>query len=83
MPECSLVPKSYSLLPLFFVALLNSISTYLLNYIFYHSSIIYYIYCWFSYYLWSIALPTKDELLIYDLSQDEQINVSPAVLTTS
>ena len=32
MPECSLVPKSYSLFPLLFVALLNSIPTYLLNF---------------------------------------------------
>ena len=52
-------------------------------YYIYDNNIIYYIYCWFSYYLWSIALPTKAELLIYDLSQDEQANVSPAGLTTS
>ena len=39
MPECFLVPKSYSLFPYFFVALLNSIPTYLLNFeFFYHSS---------------------------------------------
>ena len=34
MPECSLVPKSYSLFPYFlYIALLNSIPTYLLNFL--------------------------------------------------
>ena len=36
MPECSLAPKSYSLFPLHFVALLNSIPTYLLNFEFFN-----------------------------------------------
>ena len=41
MPGCSLIPKSYSLFPYFFVALLNSIPSYLPFefLIFYHSSL--------------------------------------------
>ena len=53
-------------------------------YYIHHNNIIYYTYCWFSYYLWSIALPIyKAGLPTYDLSQDEQANISPAGLTTN
>ena len=41
------------------------------------------LYITFSYYLWSIVLPTKAGLPTYDLSQDEQANINLAGLTTN